>query len=121
MSEENGRISLDEAVTWTGAWRDCPSTSARAFLIPLEDLQGAIAEIQAQPGSPMVRAYLAMKGDEEKLVIVGTRQAKGEDGSVLYLDMLPGDGEDYETSPNGIWDFTRPCPPFCDPKGKLNQ
>lgn len=121
MSEENGRISLDEAITWTSNWRDNPSTSARAFLIPLRDLRGAISEIQGQSGSPMVRAYLAIDDGVEKLVIVGTTQETDKDGNIVYKDMLPAAGEDAETSPNGIWDFIKPCPPYCDPNSDLNK
>lgn len=63
-----------------------------------------------------VRAYLAIDDTgEEKLVFVGTQQ----DRSGVYRDMLPtgdgvGDGEE------GIWDFTRPCPPNCDDDSDLN-
>lgn len=121
MSDSNGRISLADAISWTTNWRRAPQSSTNAFLIPLADLQGAIAEIQGQTGSPMVRAYMAVKDGEEKLVILGTTQETQKDGSVVYKDLLPDASEDYETSSNGIWDFTKRCPPFCDPNSSLNS
>lgn len=120
MSATDGKITLAEAISWTGNWRGAPSTSARAFLIPLVDLQGAIAEIQGQTGSPMVRAYLATDAGVEKLVIVGTSQETQKDGSVVYRDLLPAAGEAAGAGANSIWDFTEPCPPKCDPNSPLN-
>tara|TARA_R100001132_G_C3268599_1_gene90923 strand:+ start:682 stop:1032 length:351 start_codon:yes stop_codon:yes gene_type:complete len=116
MSATDGKITLAEAISWTGNWRGAPSTSARAFLIPLADLQGAVAEIQAQTDSPMVRAYLAMDGGVEKLVIVGTQKDKNG----VYRDLLPAAGEAAGAGTNSIWDFTDPCPPKCDPSSPLN-
>ncbi|NND87891.1 MAG: hypothetical protein HKM28_01440 [Flavobacteriaceae bacterium] len=121
MSEQNGKISLQDAIDWTSNWRRTPSSSTNAFLIPLADLQGAIAEIQNQSGSPMIRAYMAENNGEEKLVIVGTSQETQKDGSIVYKDLLPDTNEDYETATNGIWDFTKRCPPHCDPNSKLNN
>ena len=120
MSAQDGKITLAEAISWTSNWRGAPSTSARAFLIPLVDLQGAVAEIQNQTGSPMVRAYLASDGGVEKLVIVGTTQETQKDGSVIYRDLLPAAGEAAGAGANSIWDFTEPCPPACDPNSPLN-
>jgi hypothetical protein len=120
MSATDGKITLAEAISWTGNWRGAPSTSARAFLIPLADLQGAVAEIQAQTDSPMVRAYLAIDSGVEKLVIVGTKKVPGLDGKPYYKDLLPAAGEAAGAGTNSIWDFTEPCPPKCDPNSPLN-
>lgn len=116
MSATDGKITLAEAISWTGNWRGAPSTSARAFLIPLADLQGAVAEIQAQTDSPMVRAYLAIDSGVEKLVIVGTQKDKNG----VYRDLLPAAGEAAGAGTNSIWDFTKPCPPDCDDNSPLN-
>jgi len=121
MSDQNGRISLQDAIDWTSNWRRAPASTTNAFLVPLADLQGAIAEIQGETGSPMVRAYMAVNDGEEKLVIVGTTQETQKDGSIVYKDMLPAVGDNFETSPNGIWDFTKRCPPHCDPNSQLNN
>ncbi len=120
MSATDKKITLAEAISWTTAWRSSPTTSARAFLIPIEDMQGVINEISGQGGSPCARAYLAMDGGEEKLVIVGTSQETQKDGSVIYRDLLPAVGEDPATASNAIYDFTTPCPTECDPSSPLN-
>tara|TARA_B100000508_G_C11421662_1_gene258657 strand:- start:555 stop:905 length:351 start_codon:yes stop_codon:yes gene_type:complete len=116
MSASDKKISLSEATTWTTNWRNAPSTSARAFLIPVQDLQGALTEM-GNPTDPnaCIRAYLGIdpSSGEEKLIIVGTEIDK----SGVYRDLLPdGDG----TNGNSIWDFTRPCPIFCDDQSDLN-
>jgi hypothetical protein len=121
MSQSDKKISLATAKSWTANWRSAPSTSARAFLIPLKDLQGAISEIQGEPGEPCARAYLGIDPatNTEKLIIVGTRQETDKSGNTVYRDMLPvsdteiGDG-------NSIWDFSTPCPPDCDDDSDLN-
>ena len=116
MSSTDKKITLQEAINWTTNWRSAPSTSARAFLIPIQDLQGAIAEIQGQTDSPMARAYLGIDNGVEKLVIVGTQK----DRNGVYVDLLPTAGEAAGTGANSIWDFSQPCPPECDPNSPLN-
>lgn len=122
MSATDKKISLDDAKDWTGNWRTAPTTAARAFLIPVNDIQGVLNEIKSQSGEPCARAYLAIddKG-VEKLVIVGTSQdTTTTPGTTIYRDLLPAVGEDYETATNSIYDFTKPCPTFCDPASPLN-
>lgn len=121
MSKTDKKITLAEAIAWTGSWRSAPSTSARAFLIPIEDLQGVINEIKSQPGTPQARAYLAIddKG-VEKLVIVGTSQdTSTTPGTTIYRDLLPS-ADGVGTDTNSIYDFTEPCPSACDPTSPLN-
>lgn len=122
MSSTDKKISLADAIAWTKNWRLAPSTAARAFLIPIEDLQGVINEIKSQGGDPCARAYLAIDGTgEEKLVIVGTSQdTTTTPGTTIYRDLLPSATEDYETATNSIYDFTKPCPTYCDPSSDLN-
>ncbi|MEZ4874625.1 MAG: hypothetical protein R2793_04035 [Flavobacteriaceae bacterium] len=122
MSATDGKITLQQAIDWTTDYRNNEVTSARAFLIPIQDLQGALAEIQGQTGSPMVRAYLALdpSTNEEKLVIVGTSQEVQRDGSIIYRDLLPDAGVAVEDSSNSIYDFTKPCPTWCDDNSPLN-
>ena len=116
MSATDGKITLQEAIDWTTNYRNAPVNNATAFLIPIADLQGALAEIQGQTGSPMVRAYLASDNGVEKLVIVGTE----EDRNGVYRDLLPAAGEAAGAGTNSIWDFTEPCPPACDNNSPLN-
>ena len=116
MTDNSNTINEVTAVAWTTAYRNSVSPgSVRAFLIPLADLEGAINEIKNQSGSPMCRAYLALDGNEEKLVIVGTTQDNSSPQTV-YRDMLPSSNPAYS-----IWDFTQPCPPYCDNASALNN
>ena len=116
MSSSDKKISLATAVSWTTNWRSAPSSSARAFLVPVEDLQGVLAEM-GNPSTGCIRAYLGVDNTngEEKLIIVGTKKDK----SGVYRDLLPdagdGDGDDFS-----IWDFSTPCPPDCDDDSALN-
>ncbi|MBX2828309.1 MAG: hypothetical protein KTR22_09105 [Flavobacteriaceae bacterium] len=120
MSATDKKITLAEAIAWTSSWRLTPSTSARGFLIPIQDLQGVLSEISGQGGTPMARAYLAMDGGTEKLIFVGTSQEIQKDGSTIYRDLLPAPGEDIATASNAIYDFTEPVPPAEDPSSPLN-
>ncbi|MEM7084542.1 MAG: hypothetical protein AAF489_00075 [Bacteroidota bacterium] len=118
--------TIDEptAIAWTTASRARHASGAtKAYLIPLDDLQGAIDEIKNQGGDPMARAYLAYgnvdgKPAEDKLVIVGTTQEPPSTpgGKIIYRDMIPS--RDPSSS---IWDFTEPCPQACDGTSPLNS
>ena len=118
--------TIDEstAIAWTTAARTRMSTgtTTRAYLIPLDDLQGAIDEIKNQGGDPMARAYLAYGSldgkDEDKLVIVGTTQEASPvpGGATVYKDMIPS-----RNPTSSIWDFTEPCPQACDGTSPLNS
>ncbi|MCW5520592.1 hypothetical protein J1N09_12120 [Aureitalea sp. L0-47] len=121
MSQADKKITLATAKSWTANWRNAPSTSAKAFLIPIQDLQGAISEIQNQGGNPMARAYLGIDPSDntEKLIIVGTNQETDKAGNTVYRDLLPAD-ENTTDGGNSIWDFTRPCPPYCDDNSALS-
>ncbi len=121
MSQSDKKITLATAKSWTANWRNTPSTSARAFLIPLKDLQGAISEISGQGGNPCARAYLGIdpSTNTEKLIIVGTQQDTDKQGNTVYRDLLPTD-ENAIGDGNSIWDFSTPCPPSCDDESDLN-
>jgi hypothetical protein len=116
MSGTDKKITLQQAINWTTNWRNAPSTSARAFLIPIQDLEGAVAEIKSQGPDAKVRAYLGIDNGVEKLVIVGTR--KNSNG--VYVDLLPSSANETVGDGNSIWDFSQPCPPECDPNSPLN-
>ncbi|MCW9038450.1 MULTISPECIES: hypothetical protein [Altibacter] len=119
MSETDKKITLQQAKDWTANWRSTPSTSARAFLIPVQDLQGVLAEMgNPTSGDACVRAYLGIDTatNTEKLIIVGTE--KNREG--VYEDLLPVSLNTIDAGANGIWDFSEPCPPKCDPNSALN-
>jgi len=121
MSETDKKITLAQAKTWTSQWRDTPESNCRAFLLPLEDLQGAIDEIKNQGGNPCARVYLGIDDtNTEKLIVVGTSQESDGKGGTIYRDLLPND-DGYGTNGNSLWDFSKPCPPWCDANSALNQ
>lgn len=114
MSEKINVIDLPTAVSWAKKWRKEEGTynahhEVHAFLIPKVDLEEVLAQ-----GVDAVRVYLGIdENDVEKLMIVGTEYDAATD---TYVDMVPN------RSPKGeIFDFTMPCPPFCDPESPLNR
>jgi len=133
MSDQTNTISLNDAKAYTQEWRSSDGryndhNKLNAFLIPAEDLQEALDLLEGQAGKTYVRAYIGVKNEgrltEEKLVIVAT--IADEDDPTIYKDLIYGeiDGKGA-TDPgsavnSGIFDFTKPCPPFCDPKSPLN-
>jgi hypothetical protein len=125
MSQTDKKISLATAQQWTTQWRSEESTynkhnTCNGFLVPTQDLQGVLNEMQGQTGDTFIRAYLGVDPttNTEKLIIVGTRAEVQKDGSIIYRDLLPTQGE--VGGSNSIWDFTSPCPPDCDPDSSLN-
>jgi hypothetical protein len=114
MKQERFVIPLEVAQAWARRWRKVEGNynkhhELHAFLIPKDDLSEVLSE-----GVDAVRAYLGVdENNVEKLMIVGT---KYDPITETYIDMLPG-GE----IEGNIYDFTRPCPPACDKKSKLND
>ena len=74
-----------------------------------------------EKGEGFIRAYLGvdMELKMEKLIIVGTKPEIQKDGSIIYRDLVPEEGE-LQTGGGDVWDFTDPCPPACDPNSPLN-
>ena len=124
MSQSDKKISLATATQWTQQWRDVESSynshnECNAFLIPIQDIQGVLAEMGPNPGDDAcVRAYPGVDPSDntEKLIIVGTQK----DRTGVYRDMLPDAADGDGGSGNSIWDFTRPCPIYCDDSSALN-
>lgn len=114
MKNQEFVIDLETARSWARKWREVEGDynkhkGIHAFLIPKESMEGVLSQ-----GVDSVRAYLGVdENNVEKLMLVGTRYDPATD---IYVDMLPG-GE----IEGRIYDFTRPCPPGCDPKSKLND
>tara|TARA_B100000767_G_C19499472_1_gene423662 strand:+ start:331 stop:699 length:369 start_codon:yes stop_codon:yes gene_type:complete len=122
MSAKNKKITLDEAILWTGKWRNTPDTSAKAFLVPVETIEGVLSEIKSQGAGAKARVYLGLDEErKEKLIFVGTKlePAQGET-KAYYKDLLPTKGRVIEPDAPGIWDFTEPCPPHVDETSALN-
>ena len=137
MSEKDKKIDLKTAKEWTQTWRRVESdynshNECNGFLIPAEDLRGALAEISDQKNPQYIRAYLGVEtiktGDGgskmvEKLIIVGTRPVDDpkSPGLPVYRDILPGEASLVDGGGGGsVWDFSTPCPPSCDDESQLN-
>jgi len=123
MSQQDKKIDLATAQTWTQTWRSDESdynkhNECNAFLIPAEDLQGALEEMKNQTGNKFIRAYLGVDTSTtpstEKLIIVGTKPVPQKDGSIVYKDLIAGYDDATLGSGGSIWDFSEPCPPNCD-------
>jgi hypothetical protein len=128
MKKKN-TITLQTAKKWAKKWKKEEGTynshhDCRAFNIPKIDL----LEVLAEDGVASVRAYLGInvftdpdtskKVSEEKLMIVGV-DAEGKD----MISTKKGENGDLISDPEGdgdIYDFTRPCPSYCDPESPLN-
>lgn len=140
----SNQLQLKDAQTYTAEWRQDESdynkyNECNAFLVPLADLQQLVAEMgNSDDPNAKVRAYLGVKKTyndktqgydfEEKLIFVGTK-ACSVNGETVYRDLIAGYTPqcDNELSADpatlgggGIWDFTDPCPPDCDPNSPLN-
>jgi hypothetical protein len=102
-------ISLQMAVAWEKAWMGSPDLGVKAHFIPKEDIQKILNDANCIGA----RAYLGWgnaddkKLPEAKLIIV----------SVDPTDNVPDYGND--NIENGIYDFTNPCPNFCDVTSSL--
>lgn len=144
-------VPLDQAQEWTKRWQQSCPGNCKAFLIPSVDLIEVLFEMATMNGAKInpktveevtkafqntkVRAYMAieafndkntperMKGATmEKVLMVGTKEIDG-----IYHDIIDGKiqatGDVLKTGgvDSGIYDFSIPCPPFCDPGSPLNQ
>lgn len=122
MSDVNAdfTISLEKAQEYARRWRDPKETfdykAQHGFLIPLDNLQALIDHKAAN--STSVRAYLGIDDNGyAKLMMVGT--VPYLHGTGIHDDMLP---DSVAPVPVGkIYNFTRPCPPFCAHISSLND
>jgi len=119
-------IPLKIAKDWAKRWRKLESGynkhhECRAFNIPKIDLQ----EVLAEDGVASIRAYIGIEKNtdangkptyEEKLMIVGVN-ASNQD--MITVPKSVGDTVADPTD-GDIYDFSRPCPTFCDPDSPLN-
>ena len=126
MSQEDNSISLQTAQNWTTEWRSEESSynkhnECNGFLIPAEDLQAVLAEMEDQKGTKKVRAYLGVDPttNKEKLIFVATQPEDQQGGSIIYRDMING----YNGLQTGgkLYDFTLPDPPASDSLSPLNN
>lgn len=134
MSNQN-EVPVGDAINWTRNWLSqgaIDPKSLRSFLIPTDDFVQLLIQMnilqqvgdnnyQLNPDNGLdIRGYLGNNGAENKMVFVATTNVGG-----VYHDIIDGkiDGQTYEgqTMPDGsgIYDFTRPCPPDCDPNSPM--
>lgn len=144
-------VPLNKAEEWTKRWQQSCPGNCKAFLIPSVDLVEVLFEMAIMNGAKInpkiidevikafentkVRAYMAIEAFNgkdipenmwgatmEKLLLVGTKK-EGD----IYRDIIDGKiqatGDVLKTNgvDSGIYDFTDPCPPACDPGSPLNQ
>jgi len=99
-------IPLPDAIAWCAAWRDLPGTqraaileSIKAFLIPHNDLHDLLSE-----EAESARSYFGIDYNSQlRILIVG----------------VDSDGNDM--CEQGVFDFTKPCPPTCASNSPLMQ
>lgn len=96
-------ISLGDAQKWAKNWRSKSNNTVFAYLIPREDF----VDLLGIPNVVNIRAYAGINPEtnEDKLMLVGV-DANG-------LDLINAKAGHY------IYDFTTPCPSFCDLKSPL--
>ncbi|GER60275.1 hypothetical protein [Patiriisocius marinus] len=131
---KNG-VPIDDAENWTKAWQTKYPSHSKAFLIPNTDLLSLLEEIgvlvsdgkgglvvHSNPAVYGIRAYMAIGPDritgeeEEKLVMVGTVDVKGE-----FQDQVKNSKDEPQVplSGSGAFDFGRPCPKTCNVNSSL--
>lgn len=125
---------------------DLLGTLAEMDIITIDPVTGNITGNSASSNNQEVRAYMGVdthiynqygggkdpikfkeNGYGEKLLIVGTMANPSEAGSdidVMYDEknkVIYPPGARFSISGSGIYDFTKPCPNFCDPQSPLNH
>lgn len=119
MSEKDKKISLNTGISWTSQYRTKHAGETRAFLVSVQALNSLLEEM-GNPTDPdvCIRIYKGVDptSNEEKLILVGTELERDTE---MYRDLLPTEGESTDGDHN-LYDFTRRCPPICDPGSPLN-
>ena len=118
-------VTLDSAIEDTTRWRDWMAANSvpgevqtNAFFIPMGDLLSLITQKEGLLG---VRAYVAMSEDTApegasslKLLLVAVNPTVGSpDYGTDIIEDVPG------TNCVTVYDFTSPCPKFCDSSSPL--
>lgn len=134
-------ISKQQGTDWTANWRNAHPNAVNAFLIPavdfvevlneigvLDDAAAAQAQDKANQLNSQIRGYLAIDGNNtEKMIFVGTEKV-GDTFKDIIDGTIDGDGSTptslkssaSNTNTSGVYDFSIPCPPFCDPDSPFN-
>lgn len=134
---KNYQIPVAKAAEWTALWREkCPN-NCKAFLLPVEDLIGVLKEMNIlqeqevgiykinEGENQYARAYMGIDkettvGGGEKVILVGTKKEPFSKEKFIYRDIINGSVEDGDDdNGTGVFDFSRPCPNYCDPESPL--
>lgn len=134
------RVPLEEAQARIEKWldnvtplfREDPNATPRALFIPMEDVKALLAE---HPHADGIRVYYGIKPPVTKLPpsveipvsleVCGLLVPVVQDDAGNHTDVLSGTiNEDGTVSKekeddDNIYDFTTPCPVYCDKASKL--
>lgn len=99
--DDKNTIPLELAQEWAKNWRTKQPDNVKAFLIPREDIIELYNNIIEKDGQD-VRGYLGIRDDGEYKMMFVSVDSKGNDMIEL-----------------GIYDFTQPCPEYCDTTSPL--
>jgi hypothetical protein len=120
--QDFNEIDLNDAVELTANWRKTQKERGRAnfvksFRVSVKELE----ELIKQPKTEYVRFYFGLdENDFERLILVSVMTQ--DDDKIIQGEQQHG--KDLYGKLNGIeykvYDFSRPCPPICDPESVLD-
>ena len=90
----------------------------------LQEQEGGVFKIN-EGENEYARAYMGIDketsvGGGEKVILVGTKKIPFSKGEDIYRDIINGSEEDGDNDEgSGVFDFSRPCPNYCDPESPL--
>ncbi|MBO6605638.1 hypothetical protein [Psychroserpens sp.] len=131
----NNPISIADAKAWTKKWQDDNPNHAKAFSISIDDLLACISQLgltitknangiyESDDANAKIRAYMGIdvnnlsEGFGEKLVYVATVLDNGSYKDVVEDGSYPASG--IRRNGSGAFDFTNPCPNYCDKNSSL--
>jgi hypothetical protein len=140
------KLNPEHAKAFLIPTEDLLATLAEMDIITIDPLTGNITGNSAASNNQEVRAYMGIdttiyanygggkdpvkfkeNGYGEKLLIVGTManpSIAGSDIDVMYDEKTRTTyppGTRFNIKGSGIYDFTNPCPNYCDPNSPLNH
>lgn len=115
-------IGLDYAIQLTTNWRHFlhkkMGESFRGFLIPFTDIQDILDAHKDNPDITGVRGYMGLADENDPSTVRFIMVPVDKDGKdILKMKFVSIDGK--EESVTTIYDFTQPCPAFCDKESRL--
>jgi hypothetical protein len=117
---DGGKVPVAVAIEMTANWRQYLAQSGqkfdkKAFLIPISDLKEIL---ENNPGAEGARAYIALKdaADPSTATLLLVPVVDGKD--VVYVN--GGEGDPNSDDDSSIYDYTKPCPPYCPDDSPLN-